>query len=87
MFQRKHGNQADAFMRRLYTGEELVRTDPEYILRAVFIRDAEKVAKYPITIRMRMVIKGWNWLRRGNTEANRNVVQIMANDDQKIRIF
>lgn len=87
MFQRKNSDLANTFMQRLYTGEGLARTDAEYVLRAAFIRDADRLAKYPLTIRMRMVIKGWNWIRRGNSEANRNVVQINANDDQKIRIF
>jgi hypothetical protein len=87
MFQRKNAELAETFMRRLYTGEELMRTDAEYILRAAFIRDAEKVAKYPLAIRMRMVIKGWNWVRRGNTECNRLVVTVQASDDQKIKIY
>ncbi len=74
-------------MRRFFTGEELTRTDPEYLLRAAFIRDAERVAKFPLEIRMRMVIKGWNWLRRGNTSTTRNVITCQPSDDQKIRIY
>lgn len=87
MFARKHAEQAEKFMRALYTGEELTRTDPEYLLRAAFIRDVERVSKFPLAIRMRMVIKGWNWRRRGNTVANPRTIAINANDDQKIRIF
>jgi hypothetical protein len=87
MFQRKHTEQADTFLRGLYTGENLERTDPEYLLRNAFIRDAERVAKFPLAIRMRMVIKGWNWRRRGNTTASRQTIAINANDDQKIRIY
>ena len=87
VFSRKHGEQADAFMRGFYTGEELTRTDPEYLLRAAFIRDAERVSKFPLAIRMRMVIKGWNWRRRGNSVANPRTIAINANDDQKIKIY
>lgn len=87
LFTRKHGEQADKFMRGLYTGEELQRTDPEYLLRVAFIREADRVSKFPLSIRMRMVIKGWNWRRRGNTTANARNIAITANDDQKIRIY
>lgn len=87
MFARKNAEQADNFMRRFYTGEELSRHSVEYILRAAFIRDSEKIAKYPQAIRVRMVIKGWNWVRRGKGDANRNVVAIRADDEQTIRIF
>jgi hypothetical protein len=88
MFQRKHSEQADAFMRNLFTGENLARTDPEYLLRHIFIRDAEqRVAKLPIAVRMRMVIKGWNWRRRGKDEAKRENVMIRPDEDPKVRIF
>lgn len=87
MFSRKHQEQATLFIRRFFTGEELSRTDPEYLLRAAFIRDAERVRKLPLEIRMRMCIKGWNWRRRGNATASRNVIACQPNDDQKIRIY
>jgi hypothetical protein len=87
MFGRKHQEQASKFMRGFYTGEELSRTDPEYILRTALIRDAERISKFPLEIRMRMVIKGWNWRRRGNTEASRSTITCQPNDDQKIRIY
>lgn len=87
MFTRKSEPQAEQFMRRLFTGEELVRTDPEYLLRAAFIRDAEKAAKLPDHIRMRMVIKAWNWRRRGNTEATRHTIYVQSGDDPKVRFF
>jgi hypothetical protein len=87
MFARKHEEQADTFMRNLYTGEDLARTDPEYLLRAAFIRDANRAAKLPTEIRLKMVIKGWNWRRRGNTEATRTVIYVGANDDPKVKIY
>jgi hypothetical protein len=88
MFQRKNQDDASRFMRRLYTGEDIIRSDPEYILRAAFIRDAAQVAKYPLAIRMRMVIKGWNWSRRKQeAPATRNTVTVQPSDDQKIVIY
>jgi hypothetical protein len=88
MFSRRHQEQAERFMRRLYSGEELIRSDVEYILRSAFIRDAEKMARYSLAIRMRMVIKGWNWARRNlNKPCTRTIVAIRADDEQKIRIY
>lgn len=87
MFARKHEKNASNFMKRFYTGEDLLRSDAEYVLRNAFIRDAQRISKYPSGIRVRMVIKGWNWLRRGNTETTINTISISSNDDQKIRIF
>jgi hypothetical protein len=87
MFSRKNQEQAERFMRRFFTGEELVRDDIEYLLRTAFMRDSQQMAKYSLAIRMRMVIKGWNWLRRGNDEGNRKVITVRPDDDQKIKIF
>jgi hypothetical protein len=87
MFGRKHQAQATTFIERFCTGENLQRTDPEFILRAAFMRNAERAAKLPLRARMRMVIKAWNWIRRGNTEASRAVIALMPNDDSRIRIF
>jgi hypothetical protein len=87
MFNRKDEAGASRFMRRFYTGEELVRTDPEFLLRNEFLKDSQRTAKYPAAIRMRMCIKGWNWLRRGNCEASPNTIAIQANDAPKIVIF
>ena len=87
MFNRKDEGGASRFMRRFYTGEDLVRTDPEYLLRNEFLKDSQRTAKYPASIRMRMVIKGWNWLRRGNCEASPNTIAIQANDSPKIIIY
>jgi len=63
--------------------EPSLRLEPRY-----FIRDAEAhTSKLPLRIRMRMIIKGWNWRRRGNSAATRNNVTIRADEDQKVRIF
>jgi hypothetical protein len=87
MFNRKHQEQADDYMRKLYTGEELTRSDPEYLLRAAFIMNSERMAKYPLAIRMRMAIKGWNWRRRNQGAATNGTIRIRPEEDQKIRIY
>ncbi len=87
MFARKHQAMADEFMNRFFSGEDLKATDPEYMLRQIFIRDAEKIAKLPMSIRVRMVIKGWNWRRRGNSVCQRQVLAITSKDEQRVRIF
>lgn len=87
LFARKHEEKAAAFMRRLFLGEQLQRTDVEYVLRAALLRDAERTARYSMAIRMRMVIKGWNWLRRGNTAATRQTINITPTEDNKVTIF
>jgi hypothetical protein len=87
MFGRKNEPEADRFMKGFYTGEELNRTDPEYLLRGALIRDAQRTAKLPSEVRVRMVIKGWNWRRRGNTEASRQVIAVSANDEPKVKIY
>lgn len=87
MFTRKKAEMADEFIQRLYTGEALERTDVEYVLRQSFIRDAQRTMKLPAAVKLKMVIKGWNWRRRGMDTANHQTVVVQANDDQRIRIF
>jgi hypothetical protein len=87
MFTRKSQDAANTFMRNLYTGEELKRTDPEYLLRVAFQRDQERTSKYPMNVRMHMVIKGWNWKRRGNDAASRSTITVQPSDDRKIVIY
>lgn len=87
MFARKNETEANDFMKRLYTGEELNRSDVEYLLRAAFMRDVQRTAKLPSDARVRMIVKGWNWRRRGHTEATRHVIALMANDEPKLKIF
>jgi hypothetical protein len=87
MFSRKDDEAADLFMKNFYLGEGLSRNDPEYVLRQMLLRDAQKKSRYPAAIRVRMIIKAWNWLRRGNKTANVQVVSVTARDDQKIVIF
>lgn len=87
MFGRKNEADADQFMKRLYTGEELNRTDVEYLLRAAFMRDASRMAKLPADTRVRMIVKGWNWRRRGNTEGTRHIIAVSQDDEPKLKIF
>lgn len=87
MFCRKDDAKAEEFMRRLYTGEGLSRGDPEYYLRAIFQKDQTKKTRFPQTTKIRMVIKGWNWRRRGRGDASYKTVGIVANEDSQIQIL
>jgi hypothetical protein len=87
MFTRKNATLADSFLKALYTGENVTRADPEWLLRQAFLRDAQRTTKLPSTAKVKMVIKGWNWRRRGMPEASPNVIAIRADDDQRIRIL
>ena len=87
MFARKKQDLADKFMRDLYTGENLVRTDVEYVLRQALLKDATRNAKLPSAARMRMVIKGWNWRRRGMMQASHQTIALQSNDEQRVTIL
>lgn len=87
MFRRKRSDAADTFMKNLYTGEGLTRTNVEYVLRVALQKDAAQVRRLPINVRLRMVIKGWNWLRRGNTEATRATITVQPTEDDEVKIF
>lgn len=87
MFTRKKELLADDFMRKLFTGENITRGDVEWLLRNTFQRDSTKNSKYPSQIKVRMVIKGWNWRRRGMAEASIQTITIRADDEQRVRIL
>jgi hypothetical protein len=87
IFQRKDALKAETFMRNLFTGEKLEMDDSEYILRAMFIKDAARSTSYPAETKMKMVVKGWNWRRRGNRKANRQVVTITPKDTGKLTVL
>lgn len=87
MFARKKEEMADDFMKALYTGENVTRVDPEWLLRESFLRDATRTTKLPCTAKVKMVIKGWNWRRRGVGDASRQVIAIRADDDPRVRIL
>lgn len=87
LFSRRDPELADKFMRDLYTGESLTRTDVEWVLRQAFIRDAQRTTKLPSVIKVKMVIKGFNWRRRGMLEASYQTVSVQANDSQQVKIL
>lgn len=87
MFARKDEERAHKFMLDLFTGENLSRTDVEMVLRVAFIRDAQRTSKLPATIKARMVIKAWNWRRRGMTDGSRQAVAVSSSDEQRVRIL
>lgn len=87
-FARKNEDAADVFFERIYTGENLERTDVEYILRQAFQADAQRVtSKLPLPIKARMTIKAWNWRRRGMETANLRTITISASEDPKLYIY
>jgi hypothetical protein len=88
IFARKCEDAADAFMSSLYTGEALTREDVEWQLRQSFAKDAQRTtSKLPTIIKVRMVIKAWNWRRRGMPTASYQTIQCSANDDPRISIL
>lgn len=88
IFARKNEDAADAFMSSLYTGEALTREDVEWQLRQSFAKDAQRTtSKLPTIIKVRMVIKAWNWRRRGMPTASYQTIQCSANDDPRISIL
>lgn len=88
MFSRKDEETADEFMRSLYTGEALSREDVEWQIRHAFQKDAQRTTtKLPYPIKVRMVIKGWNWRRRGMPTASYQTIQVSTRDDQRVTIL
>jgi len=87
LFQRKMATLAQEFMMRLYTGEGISRDDPEWHLRHAFLRDAQRSAKLPSAVKMKMVVKGWNWRRRGMPTASHQVITVQTNDSPHIKIL
>lgn len=88
VFARKDEEKADAYMSSLYTGEDLTRDDVEWHLRQSFQKDAQRTTtKLPTPIKVRMVIKGWNWRRRSMPTASPQVIAVSASDDQKVVIL
>jgi hypothetical protein len=87
LFARKMEPLAQDFMMRLYTGEGISRDDPEWHLRHAFLRDAQRSAKLPSAVKMKMVVKGWNWRRRGMPTASHQVITVQTNDSPHIKIL
>lgn len=85
---RKDEERADKFFESLYTGENLERDDVEYVLRAAFAKDSQRItSKLPAHVKMRMAIKAWNWRRRGQDKATSHTIAISATEDSKLWII
>jgi hypothetical protein len=83
----KDAERADSFMQRFHTGAGLEMSDAEYILRQQLHRDAHRsTAKLPLVVRMRMVIKAWNLVRRGKP-ATRQAIVTHFRDESFIEII
>jgi hypothetical protein len=87
LFCRKAPPLAEEFMHKLYTGEGISRDDAEWQLRQAFIRDAQRSAKFPMAVKVKMVVKGWNWRRRSMPSASRQVITVHPNDSPQVRIL
>lgn len=87
VFERKDAELAEIFMRAFFTGEMLEVDRPEYILRQLLIKDSQRITQYPALIRMRMIVKAWNWRRRGNDKATRYHVQLNPQDPEKLVVL
>jgi len=88
-FSRKDEETAGDFFRDLYTGENLSRTTVEYILRAAFTKDMQRItSKLPTYIKVRMTVKAWNWRRRGRgDEASTQTITVQPNEDSRLQVF
>ena len=87
MFQRKSVAEADRFMYSFFTGENLALEAPEAIARALLQRNARQLSNYPADIKMQMVVKAWNWRRRGHDEVSRQAIAIGPHDPSEIKIL
>lgn len=87
-FARRDEEKADKFFQDLYTGENLERTDVEYILRQTFQKDAQRITtKLQASIKVRMTIKAWNWRRRGMDTATIHTVTVQPSEDTRVIIL
>ena len=85
---RKDEEKADKFFYDIYTGENLQRTDVAWQLRQAFQKDAQRTTKkLPLHIKVRMIIKAWNWRRRGMPRATYQTITVSVNDDQRITVL
>jgi hypothetical protein len=87
-FARKDEEKADKFFQDIFTGEQLERTDVEFVLRAAFQKDAQRItSKLPISVKVRMTIKAWNWRRRGMDVATYQTISVMPSEDTRLLIL
>ena len=85
---RRDEDKADDFFEKLYTGENIERTDVEFVLRAAFQKDYQRItSKLPMHIKVRMVIKGWNWRRRGMDTASHQTITVSPSEDTRLFII
>jgi hypothetical protein len=87
-FARRDEEKADKFFQDVYTGENLERTDVEWVLRQAFAKDAQRIsAKLQMSIKVRMCIKAWNWRRRGMESASYQTIVVMPSEDTRLIIL
>jgi hypothetical protein len=88
VFARHSEEMAAQFMCNLYSGENLHHSQVEFLLRARFLKDAQRTAtKLPNTVKVRMCIKAWNWIRQGNKIASYHIITVQGNEDHLLEIL
>lgn len=87
IIQRKDEKQAHQFVKDVFTGELLSSDSPAYRLRALLLKDADRTAKYPEEIRMKMCVKAWNLTRRGMKATTHGQGITVSAKDDKIKVL
>jgi hypothetical protein len=66
----------------------LERNDVEWVLRQAFQKDAQRItSKLPISVKVRMTIKAWNWRRRGQDTASYQTITVSPSEDSRLFII
>lgn len=84
-FLHRDNDQAEQFMRDLYTGLQLTEDSCAYVLRSLLQKDAQRVSGYPMHTRVKMTIKAWNLYREGKP-GKRQRIQLHWRDSDWIDI-
>lgn len=84
LMQRKDHDQAQKFIRDVYTGELLSSDTPAYQLRGALLRDSERNVRYPEITRIKMAIKAWNLVRRGMKGTIQGITVTSKDDKLKV---
>lgn len=87
VFARKDAELAADYIRKLYTGELLMKDEPEFLLRQMLIKDAQRLQSYPAVARMRMAVKAWNLRRRGLDAASKQLIAIHPAETSKLVVL
>ncbi len=77
---------ADSFMEKFYTGENLKRGEAAYAARGILQRDTQRFVKMKGPDKVFMMVKAWNAFRAGKKEVSSNTIRRRADESfPKIR--